>query len=43
MTTMIDDFKKTTGLVIETTAPHVHHAFLYNSLTSTARVRHETA
>ena len=34
-----DDFKKTTGLMIKTTALHVHHAFWYISLTSTARQR----
>ena len=34
--------QKTIGLMTETTAPHVHHAFYYISLTSTARLRRET-
>ena len=38
-----DDFKKTIGLMIKTTALHVHHAFQYISLTSTARLRRETS
>ena len=29
--------------MIKTTAPHVHHAFWYISLTSTARLRRETS
>ena len=36
-----NDFKATIGLMIKTTALHVHHAFYYISLTSTARLRHE--
>ena len=38
-----DDFKKTIGLMVKTTALHVHHAFQYISLTSTARLRRETS
>ena len=40
-----DDFKKTIGpigLMIKTTALHVHHAFQYISLTCTVRLRRET-
>ena len=37
-----DDFKKTIGLMIQTKALHVNHAFQYISLTSTARLRRET-
>ena len=33
-----DDFKKTRGLMIKTTALQVHNAFEYISLTSTARL-----
>ena len=35
--------QKTIGLMIKTTTLHVHHAFQYISLTSTARLRHETS
>ena len=35
--------QKTIGLMIKTTALHVHHAFKYISLTSTARLRRETS
>ena len=38
-----DDFKTTIALMIKTTALHVHHSFLYISLTSTARLRRETS
>ena len=37
-----DDFIKTVGLMIQTKALHVNHAFQYISLTFTARLRRET-
>ena len=35
--------QKTIGFMSITTARHVHHAFKYISLTSTAQLRHETS
>ena len=38
-----DNFKKAIGLMIKTTALHVHHAFYYIYLTSTTRLWSETS
>ena len=38
-----NNVKKTIGLMIKTTSLHMHNAFYYTSLTSTAQLRRETS